>query len=268
MSGLFITHAPVPNARGTAVIVHGLGEHSGRYPHVIAALHASRFSVIAYDHRGHGRSPGAKGAIPGSTTLLEDLAGVLDQAPPGPRILLGHSMGATVAARFVAEGLEDEPASWHRQVDALILSSPALTNYLSRLDRIKLALARALAPNLPLPNRLDVGKLSHDPAVVHAYSSDPLIHDRISARLADFVLESGAFVRERAAKWRVPTLLIFAGADALVDPRGSRGFAVNSPAVVRTHEFAGLYHELFNEAEPARSEVFALMREWLATVVQ
>jgi alpha-beta hydrolase superfamily lysophospholipase len=268
MSGLFITHAPVPNARGTAVIVHGLGEHSGRYAHVIAALQASGLSVIAYDHRGHGRSPGAKGVIPTSTTLLEDLAGVLDQAPPGPRVLLGHSMGATVAARFVAEGLEERPAPWHREVDALILSSPALTNNLGRVARIKLALARTLAPNLALPNQLDVAKVSHDPAEVHAYKTDPLIHDRVSARLADFILDSGAFVRERAGKWRVPTLLMFAGADALVDPRGSRGFAVNSPDVVRAHEFAGLYHELFNEAEPARSEVFALMREWLATVVQ
>jgi alpha-beta hydrolase superfamily lysophospholipase len=269
MSALFITHAPVPNPRGTVVVVHGLGEHSGRYGHVVAELQAARFSVITYDHRGHGRSPGARGAIPKKTTLLEDLAEILDLVPNGPRVLLGHSMGGTVAARFVAEGLEEVPAPWHRRVDALILSSPALRNTLSRGDRIKLTLARTLAPNVALPNALDVEKISHDPAVVHAYKTDPLIHDRVSARLADFVLQSGTFVRERASRWRVPTLLLFAGDDALVDARGSRGFAVDSPGeVVRAQEFPDLYHELFNETEPARSAVFALMREWLATVVQ
>ncbi|HEX6085933.1 MAG TPA: alpha/beta hydrolase, partial [Thermoanaerobaculia bacterium] len=98
---------------------------------------------------------------------------------------------------------------------------------------------------------------------------DPLTHDRLTPRLADFILGAGKVVRQRADKWRVPTLLMFAGADELVDPRGSRGFVFSAPRyVLKAHEFAGAYHEIFNETEPTRGEALAMLREWLGTAVQ
>ena len=272
MTDLHINRSTVENPRGTVLIVHGLGEHSGRYGHVVALLHELGFDVVTYDHRGHGQSPGRKGAIPKATTLLEDLASVIDTIQVRPLILLAHSMGGAVAARFVAEGYQqhgDKPAAWHRKVDFLILSSPAFASRLTMADKIKLAIMRVIAPGLTVANGLDPNKVSHDAEVVRQYKEDPLNHDRVTPRLVDFILGAGKVVRQRADKWSVPTLLMFAGADELVDPKGSRAFVFAAPRyVVKAQEFPGLYHEIFNEAEPARSEVLGVLRDWLTETVK
>jgi alpha-beta hydrolase superfamily lysophospholipase len=272
MSDLHIVNESVADPRGTVVLVHGLGEHSGRYGHVVALAHAAGFSVLRYDHRGHGRSPGKKGAIPKTTTLLEDLSSVIDLVNVRPLVLLGHSMGGAVAARFVAEGYQEhgeKPAAWHRKVDFLALSSPAFASKLSLADKVKLAVGRVVTPGVPVANGLDPDKVSHDPEVVRAYKEDPLNHDRITPRLADFILGAGKVVRRRADKWSVPTLLMFAGADELVDPRGSRGFVFAAPRyVVTAKEIPGAYHEIFNEVEPIRGEALTTLREWLETAVK
>jgi alpha-beta hydrolase superfamily lysophospholipase len=256
MTDLYTATHPVPAPRGTVVLVHGLGEHSGRYGHVIDALNRANFSVVTYDQRGHGRTPGKRGAIPTDTALLDDLAQILDTVTTKNRILLGHSMGGAVAARFVAENV--------RPVDSLILSSPALKRPLGLIDRMKLAAGSAIAPDLPVNNGLDATKVSHDPKVVDAYLKDPLNHDRITPRLARFILDSGVLVRARARDWRVPTLLMWAGDDHLVDPRGSRELAWNAPeGVITAKELPGLYHEIFNENDP---DVFDTMVSWLERV--
>lgn len=256
MPDLYITTMPVPAPRGTVILVHGLGEHSGRYAHVIQALNRASFSVVAYDQRGHGRSPGKRGSVPTDTALLDDLARIFDTVQTKNRILLGHSMGGAVAARFVADAV--------RPVDFLILSSPALRRTLGIADRMKLAAGNAIAPNAAVSNGLDPTKISHDPAVVSAYKTDPLNHDRITPRLARFILDSGAIVRGKAREWRVPTLLMWAGDDHLVDPRGSRELAWNAPeGVIVAKEFPTLYHEIFNENDP---HVFDTMLSWLERV--
>src|SRR5436190_17142364 len=110
---------PSADARGTIVIVHGLGEHIGRYAHVAARLNANRWSVAGYDQRGHGASPGERGRIAAHDNLLVDLAAVIDDVRAeagGPLILLGHSAGGLVVASFVAGALESPQASWHRNV--------------------------------------------------------------------------------------------------------------------------------------------------------
>ncbi|HET8772249.1 MAG TPA: alpha/beta hydrolase [Thermoanaerobaculia bacterium] len=253
MTDLYTTNAPAPDPRGTVVLVHGLGEHSGRYGHVIDALNRARWSVVAYDQRGHGRSPGKRGALPHPDALLDDLAQILDGVDAQRRILLGHSMGGTVVARFVAEE--------RRPVDGLILSSPALRTSLGLADRMKLAAGERLAPNAAVSNGLDATKISHDPAVVKAYRDDPLVHDRVTPRLVRFILDSGDLVRARARLWRVRTLLMWAGDDRLVDPRGSRELAWNAPeGVIAAREFPGLYHEIFNESDP---DVLGTMVKWL-----
>lgn len=268
MTDLHIMNTPAPRARGTVLIVHGLGEHCGRYARLAQELRDDNWSTILYDQRGHGRSPGPRGVIPSATSLLEDLATVIDRVKARPLVLFGHSMGGVVASRFVAEGLAERPAPWSRYVDALVLSSPALMRRLGRTDKLKLALGR-LTPNTTVRNGLDSSKISHDPAVVQAYQSDALVHDRVSPRLVHFILDAGELVRERASRWRVPTLLLWAGDDALVDARGSELFAAATPhAIVETHSFPALYHELFNESEPGRGEVIKVLREWLGRAVK
>ncbi|MGV3569411.1 MAG: alpha/beta hydrolase [Ramlibacter sp.] len=252
---------PLPEGqapRGKVLIVHGLGEHAGRYDHVARRLNAWGFVVRGYDHHGHGDSDGKRGALPHATRLVDDLADLADSArrrhPELPLLLLGHSLGGLVAASAVAHGKV--------QVDGLVLSSPALATWLSPLQQVLMAVVPRIAPNLVVGNGLDAQYLSHDPAVVAAYRADPRVHDRVSARLARFIGDEGPEVVRRAPQWTVPTLLMYAGADRLVNPAGSRDFAATAPnAIVTSRCFEPLYHEIFNEADAG--PVFEQLRQWL-----
>jgi alpha-beta hydrolase superfamily lysophospholipase len=259
-------------AHGTVLIVHGLGEHSGRYAHVAARLNHWGWQVVGHDQRGHGASGGARGDVPDAECLLRDLAQVIDhvRADPvlgrGPLLLLGHSMGGLVAARFVAGGLAASCAgqlpSWFRPLDGLVLSSPALDLGLSGLQRLKLALGACLAPHLAVGNGLKPGWISRDPAVVKAYTADPLVHDRVTPTLVRMMVEGGELVRPHAADWAVPTLLLWAGSDRCVAPAGSAELAATAPAaLLRAHCFEALAHEIFNE--PEQELVFARLQAWL-----
>lgn len=255
-----------PAPRGTVWLLHGLGEHIGRHDDVAQELAAAGWRVVGHDQRGHGRSLGARGRLGESHDLLRDLARVLDAtSTTGPRVLLGHSMGGVTAARFVAEGLGEAPAPWYRQVDALVLSSPALAADLNVFQKLQLSLGTAIAPGLAASNGLPVDGLSRDTRVVDAYQADPLVHDRITPRLARFILDAGEEVLALAPRWATPTLLMWAGSDRCVAPRGSARFAAAAPSgVVRSRCFDALFHEIFKE--PERAEVFAELVRWLQTV--
>ncbi len=245
--------------RGVVLLVHGLGEHAGRYDHVAQRLNDWGFAVRGYDQYGHGESGGARGGLPTSTRLLDDLADLVDstRARMGervPLIVLGHSMGGLVAGRFVSLQL--------RPLDALVMSSPALDPGLSAVQKWLVSVLPSIAPNLRVGNGLDPSLISHDPEVVAAYRADKLVHDRICARLARFIADQGPATVALAPTWKVPTLLMYAGADKLVNPAGSRAFAAAAPPkVVSSRCFEQLYHEIFNEldAEP----VFAELKKWL-----
>jgi alpha-beta hydrolase superfamily lysophospholipase len=253
---------PLPEGlvlRGVVVIVHGLGEHAGRYEALARQLNEWGFAVRGYDHYGHGESGGARGAIPTSTRLVDDLDDLLDttrlRVPPGvPLILFGHSLGGLVAACHVAMQAP--------MVDGLVLSSPAFDPGLSAFQKFMLSVLPRAASGLRLRNGLDPQGLSHDPEVVRDYLADPLVHDRISVRLAKFIAEAAPRVVAKAPRWKLPTLLLYAGNDSLVDPRGSRAFAAAAPSdVVTAHCFGDYYHEIFNEADTA--PVYAALKQWL-----
>lgn len=251
-------------SRGQVLIVHGLGEHIERYAHVAAALNAAGWDVHGWDHRGHGQSQGRRGDIPAHDALLRDTARVIDavRRPDARFVLLGHSLGGLVAARFAAEALAPRPAAWSRPLDGLVLSSPALDPGLSGGQKLALTLAEKLAPGLAVSNGLKPSWISRDPAVVNAYASDTLVHDRITARMTRFIVDAGARVIGDAPRWRLTTLLMWAGADRCVAPRGSEAFAAAAPAnVVATQPWPGLFHEIFNE--PEKAEVIGVLTEWL-----
>lgn len=246
-------------ARGTVLIVHGLGEHAGRHNHVAERLNTWGFAVRSYDQYGHGDSDGKPGALPTDTYLLDNLADILDatrqrMSPGLPLILLGHSLGGLVAARLVSLNL--------REVDGLVLSSPALDAGMNPLQKLLVSVLPRIAPNLRVGNGLDPDMLSHVEDVVQEYRKDPLVHDRISARLARFIADAGPAVLAGVPQWRTPTLLMYAGADTLVNPAGSRAFAQAAPrSIVESHHFESMYHEIFNEVD--RETVFACLKSWL-----
>jgi len=261
-SNIAVMDWPLPSgapSRGLVVIVHGLGEHAGRYDHVAERLNSWGFAVRSYDQHGHGESDGKPGALPSDTFLLDNLAELLDTSrrrmdPRLPLVLMGHSLGGLVAARLVSLNL--------RQVDGLVLSSPALDAGMNAFQKLLVSVLPRLAPDLRVGNGLNAQYLSHDAGVVQAYRDDPMVHDRISARLARFIADAGPAVLASAPQWRVPTLLLYAGADHLVNPEGSRAFAAAAPpGVVSAHCFEGLYHEIFNEVD--REAVFERLKGWL-----
>jgi alpha-beta hydrolase superfamily lysophospholipase len=256
-AALHLYRWPGEGSRGTVLIVHGLGEHGGRYAHVAQWFAERGFRTVGYDHRGHGRSEGKRGVLPHTDALHDDLAMVIDAVRPanGPFLLLGHSMGGAVVAGFLA--------ARRRAVEFAILSSPALRARMTPVQRIQLAVGLALLPGLAQPNGLDPSGIAHDPATVRAYLDDPLVHDRISARLAKATLDSGAAALAAAPRWTVPTLLMYGGSDRLVDPAGSDAFAASAPAeVVESERFDALYHEILNEGALA-APVFARLERWL-----
>ncbi len=255
--------------RGVVVLVHGLGEHVERYDHVARRLNGLGFAVVGYDHRGHGRSPGPRGGMPSDESLCADLGRVLYAARaefPGPLVLLGHSLGGLIAGRFVAEGLQPTPAAWWRPVDALVMSSPALDPGTNAVQKLLLAVVAPMLPNLAVNNGLKVDWISRDAGVVQAYAADPLVHDRITGRLGLFVARQGPAVIAAAPRWTTPTLLMWAGADRCVSPRGSAAFAAGAPGgVVTVREWPRLFHEIFNE--PEQGDVLKVLDDWLARAV-
>ena len=255
---------PLPvrqRARGVVLIVHGLGEHAWRYDAMAQRLNEWGFHVRSYDQRGHGGSGGARGVLPSEDALLDDLLEIIEDSQMHmsepwecPLILLGHSMGGLIAATLVHRGLA--------QVDSLVLSSPALDAGISGFQKKLIGLLERWAPDLTLSNGLDVQALSHDAEVVAAYQRDPMVHARISARLAGFIDRNGPLVVASAPTWTMPTLLLYAGMDRLVRPEGSRAFAAVAPAAVVTSRcLEGQFHEIFNEADP--SQAYGELRRWL-----
>lgn len=257
---LYLHDWPRPGARAGVLIVHGLGEHGGRYGALAAWLNARGFAVRAYDQSGHGRSSGQRGALVRPLAPLDDLAEVhrhfAAQLVATP-VLLGHSLGGLIALRAVLDG--------RVAPRALVLSSPALRTWSPAWQQALAARLARVLPSLPLRSGLPFAALSHDPAVVAAYRHDPLRSGWITPRLARFIFEGGPHCIANAAALAVPTLLLAAGADRLVDPGGSRDFAAAAQATGRlsAQVFDGLFHELFNEAEPGRSAVLACLAQWL-----
>lgn len=256
---LFIADWASPEAgrRGGIVLMHGLGEHCGRYAHVAEFLTSQGWMVRGYDHRGHGRSGGRRGDVPDTETLARDAVMVIEDF--GRRIgsapfLLGHSMGGLFAAQVATANLVP--------LRGLILSSPALAVRLSAAQQLLHKLLAAAVPGLGINNGLQANYLSHDASVVQAYENDRLVHARISARLLNAMLGAMSFTHSHAASLAIPVLLLVAGNDHLVDASGSDRFFASLPAhMASRHRYDGYYHELFNETGVA--QVFDDLRRWL-----
>lgn len=229
--------------RGTLLIVHGLGEHSARYRTMAADLRARGFSVYALDLRGHGRSQGRRGHVRSFLELVADVRAVLDVVGGAwPRFLLGHSLGGLVVLR-VLQSASDKVAT------GAVLSAPALAlpPNSPRWKRVLGTLLSPILPTLPLANGIDPLHLSHDPDVVAAYRSDPLVHDRVTPRF--FTEASSAMARAlaEADRVRVPLLLLAPGEDRVVAGAATLELADKLGERATLKRYPGLFHESLNE---------------------
>ncbi|MGA9859446.1 MAG: lysophospholipase [Solirubrobacteraceae bacterium] len=246
--------------RAVVVLVHGAGEHSGRYEHVVARLVTDGVAVYAADHRGHGRSEGPRALVERLDLAVADLDAFVvlaSAAHPGvPVIMLGHSMGGLIALRYAA--------AHQQRLTGLILSAPlaAVEAVPAALQVVARVLSR-VAPRLPLI-AIDPGLVSRDPGVVAAYESDPLVHHgKLPARTATEFADAVARLPADVATITVPTLLLYGTADRLCAPAGSEMIARGIGAGDLTVKaYDGLYHEIFNE--PERDVVLDDVCAWLA----
>lgn len=255
---LALYHWPHPGKRikASVMLVHGLGEHMGRYNHLAYVLHQAGYEVMAYDHMGHGLSSGLSGDIDQSNRLTEDLKTVIAYMhnTESKLVLLGHSMGGLVVARAVAE---------HPDIaDAVVMSSPALAAYTTLLDKLLLSVLPHWFAHVRVDNKLELNWLSRDAQVVREYRQDKRVHKKISSGLAAWIIDQGKLALKEAAAWHKHALLLYAGQDRLVNPKGSAEFAQSvSKEYLQTHCFNVMYHEIFND--PERTIVFSKLIEWL-----
>lgn len=228
-------------------LVHGFGEHSSRYTHVADFFTKNNFAVIAYDHRGHGKSGGKKGHFPSYDEFLNDVGNLLKQAdihfPGVPKFLYGHSMGGNVVANYA---IKRRP-----EVAGVILSSPFF-NTAFEPPAIKIAVGkfmRNLIPTLSLPSGLDANMISRDKAVVEKYKKDPLVFDIISSKMGIELIEYGEDALAHAKDLKLPTLLFHGTADGLTSFDKSKEFAQKAGSNLKFIAYEGLYHETHNEPE-------------------
>lgn len=246
--------------KGVICLVHGLGEHAGRYTHVAQALTDAGYEMLGFDLPGHGKSDGKRGSTGSYEKLMEHISRLLSEAhrayPGLPRYLYGHSMGGNLALYYL---LRQKPA-----VQGAIITSPGLQPG-QTVAPAKLFLGKImcrLAPQFTMSNGLDLMNLSHDPQVIQVYQDDPLVHDKISAEMGINMIRNGAWIIDHAAECKVPLLLMQGSADHLVPPTATQSFAEKATGCSLTYKiWDGFYHETHNE--PQKSQVLQTMIDWL-----
>jgi alpha-beta hydrolase superfamily lysophospholipase len=260
---IFYRHFPAESERARLVIAHGLGEHSGRYGNVVKRMLQNGISVWVPDHRGHGQSEGKRGHVLNFFQYLSDLRLSVELAgesrPEGMKcFLLGHSMGGLIALYFAQE--------YPGFIDGVIASSPALGMAIE-IPSVKKVLGSMMSyiwPGMTMGNELDAAKVSHDPKVVRLYETDPLVHDRVSARFFTEFLAAMETVHAQASRVKDPILLQVAGDDHLVDSQSAIQFFEKLDLEDKTlHAYDGRYHEIYNEAEDLRRQVLEDLEDWL-----
>jgi alpha-beta hydrolase superfamily lysophospholipase len=244
----------------TLAVVHGLGEHAGRYTDFAKAMGERGFGTFALDLRGHGYSAGQRGHVDSWTQWIEDISSflaVVEREAGGEVVPLGHSFGAAALLSAVIAGAVPNAGRF-------IVSSPALKAKVA-VPGWKTTLGNVssrVVPRLALSNEVDAGTLSRVPEVVDAYRTDPLVHPKISSRLYTEWRRASDDVMARARLIKVPFLILAGTDDQLIDPAGSEELHRRTAQVSELRLLPGRYHEPFNDL--GREEVFDIIARWLA----
>jgi alpha-beta hydrolase superfamily lysophospholipase len=255
---------PDGKLKAVVCLVHGMGEHAGRYQHVAQKFTDNSYALAAMDLRGHGKSEGLQGHTPSYDIMMDDIQHLVNEAQkrhPGiPTFIYGHSMGGSLVLYYC---LTRKP-----QLTGAIVTAPGLAPA-APLPAPKMFLARVMSsigPTFRMANDLDLNGLSHDPAVKEAYTHDPLVHGMVSARLGMELINNGQWMIEHAAEFPIPLLLMQGTADRLVNPAATAEFAAKLKGDFTYKTWPGFYHELHNE--PEKEEVFKVMLDWLAAHIK
>ena len=250
---LFGRHWAAAKPKAVMALVHGYGEHCGRYEHMATYLNGKHISVVTLDLRGHGKSAGKRGVILNYDEFRQDLAALLAQTrslyPDTPLTLYGHSMGGELVIDHGLQGVDELP---------IISSAPFLTpaEPIPAALRFVVKLMTKLLPRGTITQPIDGTKISSLETEQSIYMNDPLNHGIMGFRLARAMVEIGEGLMEKAAAWNRPLLLMHSKADQLTAFESSAAFA-QAAQQVEFHPFETPEHEMHNDT--SRDEIYKLM---------
>ena len=243
-------------------LVHGLGEHSGRYAHVGKVMTDAGYALVGFDLRGHGKSGGARGHSSSLNAYMQDIRQFFDlmvqRYPDIPHFLYGHSLGGLLSLSYAIQ--------YGTGLKGVMVTGAALRSSLQE-QKGKIAMVNLLGsilPTLTAPSGLDPTAISRDPDVVQKYINDSLVHDKASLGFGKSALSAIDLCFARAGEFTIPLLMMHGTGDKLTYPSGSEDFARlvgEAGNDVTLKLWDGFYHELHNE--PEKTEVFKFMTDWL-----
>ncbi|MBI1194012.1 MAG: alpha/beta fold hydrolase [Bacteroidetes bacterium] len=254
-----IAWLPETPMRAGIALVHGQGEHCGRYDHFAEFFNDQGIGVMGIDHTGHGLTPGARGHVARYEDYLDGVEALVAEwrrrEPHLPLFLYGQSMGGNIVANYVLRRNHDLAgaicsSAWFQ----LAFKPPAFKVHLASF------MVRIL-PSYAESNGLNADDLSRDPVVSRDYRNDPLVHDKISAGAFFGIHQAGQWAMDHADSLRIPVLVMHGSADKLTSAPASKAFAEKAGPLARYVEWPGAYHELHNETN--RMEVMRTALEWI-----
>jgi alpha-beta hydrolase superfamily lysophospholipase len=250
---------PAETAIAVIGIVHGMGEHTGRYTHVAKMLNAEGYAVLGFDQRGHGRTEGKRGHTPSYQALLEGVDLMLAEAqrryPAIPVFLYGHSMGGNVTLNYL---LRRQP-----RLAGAIVTGPWL-KLAFKPPSLQAAVGRMIEwiyPKFTNHRPMVAENLTSDPAMIKRYVQDKLGHGQITAKFYFGVHRAGHWALAHADQLSVPLLLMHGGDDYVTSLVASKQFAEQAGSRCTWVEWPGFKHEIHNEI--GREKVFIVIRRWL-----
>jgi alpha-beta hydrolase superfamily lysophospholipase len=255
------THPARPKAH--LVVVHGLGEHSGRYEPFIEHFTSHGYAVSAFDLRGHGSSEGKRGDVRDFSQWVDDARAMLWEfrrtlAGGLPTILVGHSLGGLIALNYLAG---------HDDVDGAVISAPPLGRLPVPAWKTWLGMKFAgVLPKLQVGAEIRPEHLSRDPEIVRAYKSDRLVLKRVTLRAGQALVTNSAEAMPLAYRIKLPLLMLHGAGDRICDPEATKRFFNDVPASIKNLRlYEGAFHEPFTDV--IRERVFQDVEDWIGTMV-
>jgi len=256
---IYAAHWPEKKPWAVITLVHGQGEHIGRYNHLGRWFNDRGVAVLGYDQQGYGKSGGTRGHARGLDALLNDISQALDETrkryPGAQHFLYGHSMGGNLVLNY------------------LLRRSPSLSGVVATAPWVRLAfpapvlkvlagrVLNRLTPSLRLPNGLAEHFLSRNPSVVEAYRNDPLVHNRLSVAAGIQLLDAAIWLNQYSGDTPAPLLLQHGTADRITSAPATRELSARLQGKTTFREWPNLYHEIHNE--PEQEQVFQVTLDWM-----
>jgi len=251
--------------KGAVILVHGMGEHSGRYTEfVIPKLVEQNLAVITYDQFGHGKTSGKKGHNPNFEALLDSLTKITEKAKEVfggvPLFLYGHSMGGNVVINYILRR--------QHNFKGIVATSPLL-RLAFKPPKWKLSIGKVIqkiAPSITMPSELDANSISRDPIEVKKYINDSLVHDKISPNYSLTIFETGEWAIKNANQLKTQMLVIHGTGDKITDYKASKEFVDNTNGKATLKLFDDGYHELHNDLE--KEKFIKSITDWILKTIK